>query len=71
MNRSVNSFSSIESAYESTGEVEEPGFWLKIEGLCDVVMIGHSEERLGLLFSVRSSKHHLEGWYCWRSGEVG
>ena len=46
----VSSFSSIESAYESTGEVEEPGFWLQRERICDVVIIGHSEECLRLLF---------------------
>ena len=49
----VNSFSSIESACESTREVEEPGFWLKREIICDVVIVGHSEERLRLLFSLR------------------
>ena len=47
----VNSFSSIESACESTGEVEEPEFWLRRERICDMVIVGHSEERLRLLFS--------------------
>ena len=42
----VKSFSSIESACESTEEVEEPGFWLKRERICDFVIIEHSEERL-------------------------
>ena len=42
----VNSFSSIESAYESTEEVEEPGFWLKRERICDIVIVEHSEKRL-------------------------
>ena len=51
MNGLMNSFSSIESAYESTGEVEEPGVWLKRERICDIVIVGHSERCLRLLFS--------------------
>ena len=47
----ANSFLSFETAYESTGEVEEPGFWLKRERICDVVIVGHSEECLRLLLS--------------------
>ena len=46
----VNSFSSIERAYESTEEVEEPGFWLKSERIRDIVIVEHSKEGLRLLF---------------------
>ena len=47
----MNSFSLIDSAYESAGEVEEPEVWLKREIICDNVFIGHSERCLRLLFS--------------------
>ena len=65
----VNSFSSIESAYESTAEVEEPGFWLKREKVCDVVIVGHSEEFLRLLFS--QSKKCVHRSITLNAGVVG
>ena len=71
----VNSFWSIESAYESTGEVEEPGFWPKRERMCDVVIIGHSERCLRLLFYGSNrffcQSITLKAGVVWRSGEVG
>lgn len=35
----ANSFSSLESAYGSTEEVGEPGFWLKRGRICDSLVV--------------------------------
>ena len=65
----VNSFSSIESAYESTEEVEESGFWVRSERIRDIVIVEHSKEGLRLLFS--QSNRCVGQRIIEKAGEVG